>query len=91
MEKNTNIYLDRLWFLIKELFTKIASVVGGILFMIFIWALAVLWAFGIPIAFAFTIIEWIVVPVPYFVCTGLKYYDDHKSLISKYLELVDKF
>ncbi len=86
---NIDIYFERLWLLIKEAGTKVASVIGGLLILFIFGLLAFLSVVLFPAVCACALLEWILIPIPYFVITGKRYYESN-GLIEKYMNFTDK-
>lgn len=83
------IYLDRLLVLLKEAGIFIASALGAILLFALCMVGTTLYLILFPIVLAATILEYILVPVPYFIITGDRFFDKYSSLIGMYIDLLD--
>lgn len=46
---------------------------------------------GLPIFAVLSLLEWIFIPIPYYILTGYRYYNVNESLITKYFEIIEKF
>jgi hypothetical protein len=57
---------------------------GFLAIFILIPILIILFLIGFPFVLVLTILEMILVPIPYFILSGDRYYDVTKPLIAKY-------
>lgn len=83
------IYLDRLLVLLKEAGIYIASALGVILLLALCMLCTTLYLILFPIVLAATLLEYILVPVPYFIITGDRFFDKYNSLTGMYIDLLD--
>lgn len=87
-KESSEVYKDRL----IELLLDIAEILMGILgIILIIIGFIVLGMIGIPIVLVLSILEFILVPIPYFILTGESYYGVTESLIAKYIDFLDTF
>lgn len=83
------IYLDRLLELLEEAGIFIASALGVILMLALCMVCSSLYLLLFPIVLAATLLEYILVPAPYFIITGDRFFDKYDSLTGMYIDLLD--
>lgn len=83
------IYLDRLLVLLKEAGIFIASALGVIFLLALCMLCTTLYLILFPIVLAATLLEYILVPAPYFILTGDRFFDKYDSLTAMYIDLLD--
>ena len=87
-KESSEVYKSRLIELLLDIAGFFMYILGIILIII---GIIVLGMIGIPIVLVLSILEFILVPIPYFILTGETYYGVTDSLIAKYIDFLDKF
>lgn len=89
-KESSEVYKDRVIELLLDIAEFLTSILGVILLIIgYIIGFVVLGMIGIPIVLVLSILEFILVPIPYFILTGESYYGVTESLIVKYIDFLD--
>lgn len=89
-KESSEVYKSRLKELLLDIAEFLMCVLGIILIIIgYLIGFIVLGMIGIPIVLVVSILEFILVPIPYFILTGEAYYGVTDSLIAKYIDFLD--
>ena len=83
-KENPKVYKDRLITMLLD----IGEFLIRILLFILILIGLILFLIGVPLLLVLTILEFILVPAPYFILSGDRYYNVTKPLIAKYIDLL---
>lgn len=87
----SNVYVKRTVDVLAKIGTFLLVIIGLALgFVLFIVGFIVLGMIGVPIVLAISLLEFILVPIPFYIITGDHYYDVNSSLITKYVGLIDE-
>lgn len=89
-KESSNVYWDRTLDVLLDIGEFLVTVIGTILlFVACIVGVAVLVMIGFPIVIALSLLEWVLVPIPYYILTGNHYYDINDSLVTRYIDFID--
>lgn len=85
-----NVYIERTLEVLLNIGEFLLSTVGVVLmFVLWVVGFFILGMIGLPVMMVVGLLEWILMPIPYYIATGLHYYEQRDSLLTMYFDFID--
>jgi len=91
-KESLDVYKSRALDILSDIGETALLIVGGPLALVVLCVVVILCTMvGFPIFAVLSLLEWIFIPIPYYILTGYRYYNVNESLIAKYAAFIEKF
>lgn len=91
-KESSDVYKSRALDILSDIGEVALLIVGGPVALVVFCVVFILGTMvGLPIFAVLSLLEWIFIPIPYYILTGYRYYNVNESLIKKYVDFIEKF
>ena len=91
-KESSDVYKSRALDILSDIGEVALMIIGGpLVFVLYFIAFILCTMVGLPIFAVLSLLEWVFIPIPYYILTGYKYYNVNEALITKYVEFIEKF